>query len=798
VSTALAHRRAWLDLAAAALLALLAGLFLARTPLERDAQLELGAADSSSAAGFYGAEINGEGEPLRWTDGDGRVVLAARGPGTHLLTLRLAAPQAGPEAPWPATVSINGASVGSLQLPAAPRLYRLLVPATALRWSRNTVAIQSPTFAPPRDERVLGVVVFYASLRSAGGAPWLAPAQAAALGIAAWALIAALSRLGVGSERLLLGGLFIVIAVAMRQSDLRFPQRWSALLICVALAGGFALAALAPPMPPEVRPSRRAWWRRYAPVLALFAGLSALMYAPIWPVVTTHIVGEQADNYEYAWKLWWFAEALAGQGRSPTFVPQSFWPVGYELGLSEITPAHTLLGLPLTLLFGPVVSYNLIMWLSYALTGLATTMLAERLGAGRWPALVAGAAVAFCTFRIAHGLGLLPQMGSHWVVLTLYGWEGLLRRRRVWDGVVTATALAMAFWSSLYYGVTLVPLLGLYALIRLRPGDLVQLVRAWRPLLAAAIISTALLAPYAQPFIEAQAETTGLVPDEWALHVLAALPQDLVAVPPPFHPLRSLVGGTVWKRPVALGVAVVALGLVGLWLRRRERRAWALGVMALLTVLLALGPELHMGQIAIPLPVQAIHDHVPVLQRMRDWSRMVFYAQVALATLAALALTGLRARPAPGRVGLVALAILALAEAVYVPARLASLEPRPVDVWLAAQPGDGAVIQVPDTIGGPNIYASRFHWRPLTVGYGSFFPATYHENIGALVAFPMSYTVPLYRRLGVEYVVVRPEGMTIPGWRAMASGLPEVRLVYSDSTHYVYRVTPLAPPWRRR
>ncbi len=798
------------ELATVALLLILATVVIARAPLQRATTLELGASDRGSVAGFYPAEINTDDEALRWTAGEATIRLPALGAGPHILRLRLSAPQAPSPASVATTIAVNGRALATLPISAAPRQYRLLVPAADLRWAPNAVGISSPTFVPARDERQLGVAVFMAGFSTTGSQGWLAPAQAMALAVAALALVLALARLGVSRGwRVLVVALFLLISLAMRQSDARFVERWSALALTATMGAGFAVAALTPvaraaspadgcdeALPPA---TLGAWWHNWWPALALFAGLAALLCIPIWPRFGTHIFGTEGDNYEYAWKLHWFVEALVERGVSPTFVPLSFYPAGYELGMSEITPAHTLLGLPLTLAFGPAASFNALLYLSYVLTGLTTAMYAERIGASRLGALVAGVGVAFCVYRFTHMLGLLPQLGTHWVLLTLYGWEGYLQRRRPGDVVLAAVSLGLAFWSSMYYGATLVPLLALYTLLRRPWATTRTLLEDWRPLLAALLIVTALVAPYAQPFLQAQAINEQRRFSYETLLILSALPGDFVN-PNPWHPLRHLVplGGP--KQYVSVGIGLLALAVVGLWRRRHEQLVWTLVAIACVNFVVALGPELRVGGTTIPLPVRFIYEHVPVLQSIRAWSRMAFYLQICVAALAALALTGIGRQPAWARAGALALAGLVLLESASAPPPLSPLGPRAVDRWLAAQPGTGSVIQVPDTIGGYHVYYARHHHKPIAVGYGTYFPPTYHENINLLIAFPvLKEVVPLYQRMGVEWVLVRRARMRPDQpWRDQAAALPDVRQVYEDDEYTVFQVRQLRPPWRSR
>lgn len=793
------HLRLLAELGALAALLVLACLFLLRAPIQQAAALELGASDRGSVAGFYPAEIGYEDSPLRWTDGAASIRLPAQGAGPHLLLLRLAAPQSTAPAGTPAAITVNGSPIAALRLDAAPRQYRLLVPARELRWGDNQIGIASGTVVPPRDERALGVAAFVVRLAALEPQGWLAWVQLGALVAATAALWLAMARLGAGAPvRLLVVALFLLISVTMRQSDLRFVPRWSAVALSAALAGSFTLAALvARPDPRRAAPGAArlgpGWW----PAVALFAGLTALLFWRLWPAVTTGLFGGRGDNYEYAWKLQWFVDALAA-GRSPTFVPYSFYPGGYELGMSEITPAHTLLGLPLTAALGPAASFNTLLFLSYTLTALIAACYAERLGAPRLGALVAGVGVAFCVYRFAHMQGILPQMGTQWVLLALYGWEGFLQRRRAGDAVVAALGLGLAFWSSLYYGAILTPLLVLYTLLRLRWGAVWSLRSEWRALLLAALIVVAMVAPYAQPFIEAQAGNEVRRFRYQDLVELGARPGDFLS-PNPFHPLRHLVPLGPPHRYIALGITLTALAAIGLWLQRRSRIAWALAGIGLMGALLALGPELRVGGLTLPLPVSLIYAHVPVLQSIRDWSRLAFYTQIAVAALAALAFVGWRARPLWGRAALVALAALVLFESLALPWTDSPLGPRPVDHFLAAQPGTGAVIQIPDVIAGSNLYYTLHHHRPIAVGYGTYFPPIFHEQIWWLIAFPvLPEVVPLYQRLGVEYVLVHKEQMP-PGqpWRKQAAALDDVALAYEDAAFAVYRVRPLQPPWHR-
>ncbi len=499
----------------------------------------------------------------------------------------------------------------------------------------------------------------------------------------------------------------------------------------------------------------------------------------------------------YVWKLQWFADALA-ERRSPAFVPHLFYPGGYELAHSELTPAHTLLGLPLTQLVGATLTYNLLLIISTVLTALFTALLAHRLGAGRLGAFVASIGVGFCLWRYQHVLAHMPLFGTQWIILALYGLEGFIRRWRAHDALLVGTGVSLAAWSSWYYGPTLWIVLALWLLMRLPWREIRTFLTAWPAALVAPLVALALLAPYALPTL--QILRGGENRHDYAsLLLLSARPLDYLA-PSRYHALwgewaAQIAPEVEGERLVAPGFALLALAGVGMWRWRRSRVAWTLLGVAMVCFVLSLGPELHIGERTFPLPALLAYEHVPVLRSIRAWSRMAFYVQICIALLAALSLTGF---PQWRRVwqiaGVIVIGGVLLESAHAAPwVWRTSTEPRPVDRWLATQPGSGATLQVPDLFSGPVEYYTLFTGRPSLTGYGTFVPDDALADMSSLRFFPSQRMLTTVRRLGGEYILVRRDLMDreLPGWRERAMRYPELVQVYEDEAMVVYRLLPL-------
>ena len=102
--------------------------------------------------------------------------------------------------------------------------------------------------------------------------------------------------------------------------------------------------------------------------LAVLGGYLAAGVAVSWPRAT-YLAGKlpaTRDAGSYVWDFWWVAHQLVHLG-NPWATRAIAAPVGAQLGLHALLPLPGVLLAPVTLIFGPSASYNL---LSIALPGL--------------------------------------------------------------------------------------------------------------------------------------------------------------------------------------------------------------------------------------------------------------------------------------------------------------------------------------------------------------------------------------------------------------------------------------------
>ncbi|MFQ5464360.1 MAG: hypothetical protein ACE5EI_00380 [Thermodesulfobacteriota bacterium] len=130
---------------------------------------------------------------------------------------------------------------------------------------------------------------------------------------------------------------------------------------------------------------------------AVFIGVTCLVYYPVASDPTGAVTGPADDANAIIWHLWWFARSMADPRYSPFFTTFVESPFGVEL--TQMTLANHLAALPITWLIGPVGSYNLMILLSFFLSGLAVYLLVFELTGSFAPALFAGLAYSFSPYH---------------------------------------------------------------------------------------------------------------------------------------------------------------------------------------------------------------------------------------------------------------------------------------------------------------------------------------------------------------------------------------------------------------
>ncbi len=614
-------------------------------------------------------------------------------------------------------------------------------------------------------------------------------------------------------------------------------------------------------------------WQEFVAVFGLFLVLTAVLTFPLVLSLPTAIA-DPGDPLLNSWIMAWDVHALLTDPLN-LFDANIFHPHRLTLAYSDHLLGTALLAAPVFLATGQaLLAHNVVLFLSFPLSGLGMYYLARHLTGHRGASLIAALIFAFAPYRFGH-LSHLPLLTAQWIPLTLLFLHRSLEGGGRWRDVLAvggfftlqglsggyyayyltlsvAFVLGVSLWlwgrpawalvprlavAGAASGLVLLPFLLPYVAVRQAFG----FVRTFDEVLAySARLESYLAAPASNWLYGAATEAfrrpermlfLGLVPLGLALVGVgarqpagAASPAEVPglasagsAPPDPPHSraglIRAAAGGlegvvlvglvlavvgclggltlalgplrisshTVW-RPLVMAAAVNGLrwGILGhrVPLASLEAlRGWLGSApwppiyagLGLLAGLFSLGPALEVaeGGTAVPLPYLCFYQALPGFDGLRVPARLAILVLVALAVLAAFGVARLARRAPWGHAvsGVVALAIALEFLSVPIPLGHMPAEVPPVYRWLAEQPGESVVVELP--FPSPSqahwetrrLYYSTVHWKRLVNGYSGYFPPGYWERAERLQAFPGSEAVALLRELGVRYAVlhVRPD-----------------------------------------
>ena len=500
---------------------------------------------------------------------------------------------------------------------------------------------------------------------------------------------------------------------------------------------------------------------RFAKVVALFALLTAVMTWPQVPRLATD-AWQHEDVYFNMWRLGWIAHALP---RSPTHVLDGniFYPEPRTLTLSDAVLVEGVLAAPLLWLDVPMVLvHNLVLLAGIVLSAAGVWLLVSKLTGSGTAGMTAGVVFAFVPYRFDHYMHLELQW-TVWIPWTFWALHRVFDTGALRHAVLLGVFIALQFMSSVYYGLFLVTLLPVCALLLLcgtRVGDVGTRVRA---LVAAAGAAALLTIPYLIPYATTRHDV-GPRPEE-QIALFSARPSSYRAATETnyLYGERSVRIGR-GERRLFPGVLPLILAVVGLLLYSAPKEA----IMYLIAMAIAFDMSFGLRGYTFSF----LYQHVPAFDGLRAPARVAIFVIFFLAILAAYGQAALEkaVNRRIRRALVVAIPAVLLLEYWVAPLPLTAYpsSPPPLYGWLARQPA-GLVAEFP--MPQPNAplgneprfeYLSTFHWMPLVNGYSGYYPASYLNRLERLRNMPDEAALESLVRDGVRYVIVHI-GLYRPG-----------------------------------
>lgn len=510
--------------------------------------------------------------------------------------------------------------------------------------------------------------------------------------------------------------------------------------------------------------------RHHSVTLLLFA-VSAVVLT--YPLITSpsRLLEDSADSLLIAWELHHHAQAIPARMQE-IFSSTIFYPNTETFLYTEHLLGFAPLAWPIIRLTGnPVLAVNIIILLSFVLTGWGMTMLL-RLWTRSLALAVLGAFLftftSFFFIQFAH-LHIVTFAFFPFLFLSLFQWF------RQGHALYLASATFVAVWmvaSSGNYALMVLPMLAVLALvwILLDPSH-----RSRKRLASLSLFFAVLLiaiglfyGPYTHMSMQRALR-------EVVYYSMAF--RDYLVISPHLYRSGLLTPPQTSERFFFIGFVFAAVLFVGsaLLLRRfstlsktTRNEMVCMLTLGMTAFVLSLGPLIRWsGETGLKGPYALLYLFAPGYDGLRAISRMSIFVLFALTILAARGLSTWKPTFSRRSSLVVAAVVMGLSslEILFgpsVPIRFRETprldELSPVYTWIRDYVQSDALIELP--IGGSPFreaqytYNSAFHGKKIVNGYSGYFPETFTWAEEVMGGFPDEESVAYLRTLEVRYVVL--------------------------------------------
>jgi hypothetical protein len=464
------------------------------------------------------------------------------------------------------------------------------------------------------------------------------------------------------------------------------------------------------------------------------------MTYPVIARLNTHFIGFGDDMWVHYWNNWWVKKTLI-EGSDLFSTNLLFYPERTSLLYHNFGWLNIAGWLALEPITEGIAAYNLVYLTNITLCAFTMFLLARYVLKSDGPAFIAGLVHGFWPYRLSD-YSHPNTVSTQWLPLVILFTIKLVREKgRLRHTLLLGVSMALtglSRWQMLIPAGLAVSVYLIFSFFK-KPA-----LWSWRTvsmLSVATFVTAVLIAPAFYPIAR-----------DLVLHESAASPNlskpvgtqtDLLTflVPPINHPLAPLFDGLRYTRwrisktlevpkrvPISyfLGYAVLALAVVAIVQRQSESQIWI--VLALITLLIALGPRLRINRQAyptFPMPYRLIGRTLPI-RIMRKPHRFNVLLAVPMGMLAAYGATAIKEHLGHRHSIIVwgTLSVLVLFDYVNLPTETIPAHVPDFYHTLASKPGDFALAGLPGDRQGAELYMfyQTVHGHPLMTGHISRLP----------------------------------------------------------------------------
>ncbi|HEX6392409.1 MAG TPA: hypothetical protein VFZ97_03145, partial [Acidimicrobiales bacterium] len=390
--------------------------------------------------------------------------------------------------------------------------------------------------------------------------------------------------------------------------------------------------------------------------LAVFVYLviGVVLFWPVWRAgAATHMqVG--GDQWRNVWFAQWTLNSLA-HGHNPLFSNAANYPGGVNVLINAGAPLLGVLFSPVTVIWGPIATFNVASTLALPLSAMTAYLLIRRIVSWKPAAFFGGLLYGFCPQEVVHGVGghVNIAFAPFVPLIVLFIYEAVVRQR--WRFWVVGILLGLAVTAQFFVSTEILFETVLVSAIALIIGALF-----WRRQIAAVapyalralgvgVITAAVLLVWPAWFLaKGPGHISGpvqLVAQAYRANLLSPVVPDSLQLIKVSSQLATAdhFASSVIENGSYLGIPLIALLLAGIVWKRRDKLILLAGLTGIAAFILSMGgamtirssPSLNAAGHAvgrIPLP-EALLAKLPLLENLEP-------ARIALQVALFAAITG--------------------------------------------------------------------------------------------------------------------------------------------------------------
>jgi hypothetical protein len=168
-------------------------------------------------------------------------------------------------------------------------------------------------------------------------------------------------------------------------------------------------------------------------VIEIYTLLTIIVFHKVFVLgIDKYIIGDFGDPWQSIWNIWWTKKSILERNWNfPFYTNIQFYPHGTSLVFHSLSLVNTIIAFPLTLIFNLITVYNILILLSFILSGYFMYLLIVYLIKDRFIALIIGFAFTFSPYHISKAVGYLNLLSIQWVPLFyLFFFKSLNKEKR--------------------------------------------------------------------------------------------------------------------------------------------------------------------------------------------------------------------------------------------------------------------------------------------------------------------------------------------------------------------------------